>query len=204
MTKSSPLNRLGTLFVAMMLLLGGIVVRLAFLQVRDQGEYEQLGADQRTRTLALPADRGEILDRDQTPLAVTLPARDVYADPRYVTDPYGEALTIAPILGLKPKDVRRALMSDGTFVFIDRQVDADVAQQLKDLQLARRGVPSRAQAVLPLRGARAAGAGVRRRGRRRPGRSRVRVRRRVARDPRGAHAGVLAGRAPHLDGGRCA
>lgn len=146
MKKSSPLNRLGTLFVVMMILLGGIVVRLAFLQVRDQGEYEQLGADQRTRTLALPADRGEILDRDQTPLAVTLPARDVYADPRYVTDPYGEALTIAPILGLRPKAVRRALMSEGTFVFIDRQVDADVAQQLKDQQLAGVGflpVPKR-------------------------------------------------------------
>jgi cell division protein FtsI (penicillin-binding protein 3) len=128
-------NRLGALFVTMMVLFAGIVVRLVVLQVRDQGEYQQLGADQRTRTVALPAARGEILDRDETPLAVTLDARDIYANPRYVTDPVGEALTIAPILGLRPKDVRRALMSNGTFAFIDRQVDTDVAQKLEDLKL---------------------------------------------------------------------
>jgi cell division protein FtsI (penicillin-binding protein 3) len=131
----SSLNRLGALFVVMMLLLAGIVVRLAFLQVRDQTQYEQLGADQRTRTIALPADRGQILDRDLTPLAITQSARDIYANPRYVTDPAGEALQIAPILGLRPKDVRAALTSDGTFVFIDRQVDTDVAQQVEDLEL---------------------------------------------------------------------
>ncbi len=135
MSRNTSASRLAALFVAMMVLLGGIVVRLAFLQVHDQGQYEQLGADQRTRTIELPADRGEILDRDQTPLAITLEARDVYADPRYVTDPYGEALQIAPILGMKTKDVRRALMADGTFAYIDRQVDTEVAQQVQDLEL---------------------------------------------------------------------
>jgi cell division protein FtsI (penicillin-binding protein 3) len=132
---TTPANRLGTLFLVMMLLFAGIVVRLAFLQVRDQSEYQQLGADQRTRTIELPAHRGEILDRDETPLAITLDARDIYADPRYVTDPYGEALKIAPILGMRPRDVRTPLMADGTFAFVDRQVDADVAQQVEDLQL---------------------------------------------------------------------
>jgi cell division protein FtsI (penicillin-binding protein 3) len=131
----SSVGRLAALFVALMVLFCGIVVRLAFLQVRDQGQYEQLGSNQRTRTIELPAHRGEILDRDQTPLAITLDARDIYADPQFVTDPFEEALKIAPVLGLKPKEVRRALLADGTFAFIDRQVDMDVAQQLEDLEL---------------------------------------------------------------------
>ena len=147
MSHGSSVNRLAALFVATMVLFCGIVVRLAFLQVHDQGQYEQLGADQRTRTISLPAHRGEILDRDQTPLAITLDARDIYVNPRYVTDPYSEAATIVQVLtGLKAADVRRDLTGDGTFVYIDRQVDTVLAQQLQDMKLPGLGflrVPKR-------------------------------------------------------------
>jgi cell division protein FtsI (penicillin-binding protein 3) len=113
----------------------GIVVRLATLQVRDNGALSALGMDQRVRTIDLPAERGQILDRDGMALAVTREARDVYADPTLVTDPLGEAETIAEVLELKPKDVRAALATDGTFVYLKRQVDLDVAQDLEALQL---------------------------------------------------------------------
>ena len=86
-----PLARLVALLAAMLLLFGGIIVRLAFLQVRDQGQFEALGLIQRERTLTLPADRGQILDRDGTPLAITLEARDIYVNPTFVTDPFDEA-----------------------------------------------------------------------------------------------------------------
>ena len=109
----------------MMLAFGGIVVRLAFLQVRDNPELEALGLQQRVRTITLPARRGEIVDRSGVPLAVTREARDVYVDPRYVVDARAEAETIAHVLDLPEREVRTALESDGTFAFIDRQVDLE-------------------------------------------------------------------------------
>jgi cell division protein FtsI (penicillin-binding protein 3) len=90
---------------------------------------------QRVRTISLPATRGEIVDRSGVPLAVTREARDVYVDPRYVVDPDGEAASIAEVLDLRERDVRRALRSDGTFAWIDRQVDLDVAEDLEALAL---------------------------------------------------------------------
>src|SRR5262245_60861217 len=130
-----PVQRLIALLVVVMLAMVGIVVRLAFLQVRESGTYSELGTTQRVRTEELPAVRGEILDRDGVPMALTLGASDVYANPTLVTDPQGEAAQIAPILGIPSRTVHDALVSDGTFAYVDRQVDQGVASQLADLHL---------------------------------------------------------------------
>jgi cell division protein FtsI (penicillin-binding protein 3) len=123
------------MLVIFVVALSAIVVKLASLQVRGNGELAQLGLDQRVRTTDLPADRGPILDRDGMPLAISREARDVYADPRLVTDREGEALAIARVLDLRPIDVRVALGSHETFVYIDRQVDLATADELEALQL---------------------------------------------------------------------
>jgi cell division protein FtsI (penicillin-binding protein 3) len=131
-----PVHRLIAALVAAMLAMVGIVVRLAFLQVRESGAYAELGSTQRDHTEPLPAVRGEILDRDGVPMALTLEARDVYANPSLVTDPRSEAAQIAAVLGGSERPIRAALTSSGTFAYVDRQVDADVAAQLADLHLA--------------------------------------------------------------------
>lgn len=148
-----PIRRLLILFAAIVVAFGGIVVRLAVLQVRDSTQFEQLGYDQRVRTVALPAERGEILDRDGMPLAITMQARDIYADPQLVTDPSGEAEDISSTLGLSPPDVQDALGAEGTFVYLARQVEVDVADQLRALNLPGIGflpVPKRYYPAGPL------------------------------------------------------
>ena len=129
------MTRLIALLALMMLAFAGIVVRLAFLQVRDNPELEALGMQQRVRTITLAATRGRIVDRSGVPLAVTREARDIYVDPRYVVDAEGEAETIAEVLDLRARDVQAALEGDGTFVWIDRQVDLEVAEELEALAL---------------------------------------------------------------------
>jgi cell division protein FtsI (penicillin-binding protein 3) len=131
-----PVHRLIAALVAAMLAMVGIVARLAFLQVRESGTYAELGSTQRDHTEPLPALRGEILDRDGVPMALTLGARDVYANPSLVTDPRSEAEQIAAVLGGPERPILAALRSSGTFAYVDRQVDADVAAQLADLHLA--------------------------------------------------------------------
>jgi len=130
-----PVHRLIAVLVAAMLAMAGIVVRLAVLQVRESGTYAELGSTQRVHTEPLPAVRGEILDRNGVPMALTLEARDVYANPALVTDPQAEAAELAPILGETPRAIASALTSSGTFVFVERQVDADVATRIADLNL---------------------------------------------------------------------
>lgn len=139
-------QRLVVLLATMLFALVGVVVRLGVLQLREAGTYSELGYEQRVRTIELPAVRGDILDRTGAPLAMSLEARDVYADPRYVDDPAGEAARIAPVIGRTPREVRTLLSSQGTFVFLARQVDRDVAERLQSMRLAGLGflpVPKR-------------------------------------------------------------
>ena len=108
--KRPPAGRLIALFVGMALALGGIVVRLAMLQVRESGAYAALGVEQRLRTEPLIATR--------------------------VTDPVGESVQLATALGLKSSGVAATLATpDATFVYVARGVDMAVAAQVADLQL---------------------------------------------------------------------
>jgi len=135
--RRAPIGRLGVLLVAIALGFGGIVVRLMFLQVRDASAYEALAQQQRLRTVELPASRGSILDRDGRALAMSLEATDVYGDPSLVTRPLVVARRIAPLLGLRVKDVRNDLDSPGsTFVYLARQVDSKVADRIRVMHLA--------------------------------------------------------------------
>ena len=131
-----PAGRLIALFVGMALALGGLVVRLGLLQVRESGAYAALGIEQRLRTEQLNATRAKILDRSGSPLAVTLEARDVYVNPSLVIDPIGESVQLATLLGLKSKAVAAALATaDSTFVYVARGVDMEVAARIADLAL---------------------------------------------------------------------
>ena len=136
-----PAGRLIALFVAMALALAGVVVRLAMLQVRESGAYAALGEEQRLRTEELGARRAEILDRSGSPLAITLEARDVYANPALVTDATGEAVQLSAALDVPRKRLTTALATpDTTFVYLARGVDLDVAQRITDLALPGIGV----------------------------------------------------------------
>ncbi|HEX6131110.1 MAG TPA: penicillin-binding protein 2 [Actinomycetota bacterium] len=138
MTEAPPTRRLLALLAALGLALAGVVVRLGVLQVRQAGAYVELGREQRIRSLDLAAERGEIVDRNGAPLALSLDARDVYADPRYVTDPPTEAARIAGVLGMDRADeraLRQRLRQDGSFVYVARRVDRRLADRLAELAL---------------------------------------------------------------------
>jgi len=130
-----PGVRLVVLLVTFVVAFGGITVRLGFLQLRDQRAYAAQGLAQRLHTITLPATRGMIVDRDGTPLAITVQARDIYADPRYVTDPSATADAIAPLLGVKPRTLRAGLTHTGSFAYLARQIDVGVAAKIEALSL---------------------------------------------------------------------
>jgi cell division protein FtsI (penicillin-binding protein 3) len=131
-----PARRLVSLFSAFILCLALVTIRLVFLQVRDASAYSNAAYLQRVRTIPLAPTRGAILDRFGHDLALSLGAKDVYADPRYVTDPAGEAQQIATILKVKAMPLQQAMSQPNlSFVYLARQVDATVAAQIQKLNL---------------------------------------------------------------------
>jgi cell division protein FtsI (penicillin-binding protein 3) len=130
-----PAARLVALFALLAVGFGAVAARLVLLQVRDGRAYESLAAEQRVRRIALPAARGTLYDRSMHELALSLPAKAVYADPALVTDLAGTAARLAEMLDLPEPRVIRALAAESRFEYLARRVDLAVADRIADMDL---------------------------------------------------------------------
>jgi cell division protein FtsI (penicillin-binding protein 3) len=143
---------------AVVLVLGG---RLVWLQGLQPAAYAERAGVQRTREIARAAQRGDVLDRNGNPLAISVLAKNVYAEPRLLRragcaaasaspcDPHLIASKVAPLLGLDPARVEEKLRSDHDFVYLERGVDTTLAQRVLDLGLPGIGTESTSRRVHP-------------------------------------------------------
>src|SRR5918995_4137346 len=126
-------RRLLALLILSVLAFMAISGRLIVLQVFDAGSLDQAAARQRTTVIDLPATRGRIFDRNLNDLAISIPARSGWADPRLVKDKPGTAARLAKVLGVKKATLAGRLASKGRFVYLVRRVPkarGDIVQRL--------------------------------------------------------------------------
>jgi len=118
-----------------LLVIGG---RLVQLQGLDHGAYKNAAAEQRVDTITLHALRGQIVDRNGTPLAYTSQAQDITADPQLV--PVAErgsyAERLAPLLDRSAADIEQDLGASGHYALLAQAIDPVAAQKVADLNLA--------------------------------------------------------------------
>jgi cell division protein FtsI (penicillin-binding protein 3) len=130
--------RLGATLLVLLVAFGAIVVRLVDVQAVGGQEYAAFGASQRFQDIALPADRGSIFDRNGNDLAISIPQRTIWADPRLVDDPTAVAAQLAPLLGLDAAGslaLATKLDADNQFTYVARRVDDQVADAVAALEL---------------------------------------------------------------------
>jgi cell division protein FtsI (penicillin-binding protein 3) len=127
--------RLVCLLVVVCLAFVAVAVRVAQLQIFPDDRTVGLAQSQRMRTAELPAQRGAIFDRNGRDLALSISRRTVWANPRLVSDPIGEARALAPVLGLTEAEVLDRLRRDAAFVYLSRKVDDPVADQVAAMKL---------------------------------------------------------------------
>ena len=123
---------------AVFLGLSGIVaLRLAYLQIFKHGDFSTAAEGQRTNKMTLYAKRGTIYDRNGNALAMSVDCQTVYANPKAITDPSGVSSVLVSSLGGEKDDYMDLLTQDTTFVYIARQVDQEVADELSGQLRAR-------------------------------------------------------------------
>jgi cell division protein FtsI/penicillin-binding protein 2 len=134
-TAASPRRRLVALLVVLLLAWALVGARLTQIQVVSNDRYIAVGESQRVHTVHLSAERGSIFDREGRDLALSVPQKTVWADPRAVTDPRWEAEQLAPLLSMDPAVLQERLSKDAAFVYLARRVSDDVAATVKALKL---------------------------------------------------------------------
>ena len=112
-----------------------LVGRIVYVQGVDAHRFAAFGESQRVRQIALPAARGAIFDRNGRDLALSVPQRTVWVNPKLVTDPLGEAEKLAPILQMDVGTIRDQLTRTSSFAYVARKVPDIVGKKVDALQL---------------------------------------------------------------------
>ena len=114
----------------------GLAGRAAWVQVFGNDFFQRQGEVRFARTLELPANRGRILDRNGLLLATSVAAPSIWAIPEDVDAPPEKLGQLARLLEMPLHDLRKKLADeDKTFVWLKRQVDEPVAQQIAALNI---------------------------------------------------------------------
>ena len=119
-------------FVFMLLLL-----RAFWIQGPGNAFYEAKGVRGTQRELELPASRGKILDRNGQVIATSLEAKSIIAYNDTVPDdlPADKIQKLANLLQISEAELRKKLKDERKQIFLKRQVDPQVAQQIKQLEI---------------------------------------------------------------------
>jgi cell division protein FtsI (penicillin-binding protein 3) len=109
--------------------------RLVDLQAIKGSDLASAALDQRLRTVAIPALRGEIVDTNGAPLAVTVEARDLTADQTLITDPVAVGVALAPILGADAEVLTSRLIGDRRFMYVAKGLTPEIWRRIEALRL---------------------------------------------------------------------
>ncbi len=113
----------------------GMGYRLFEIQVVRAEELAEEGLSQRLVTREMAPQRGKIYDRNDNLLAMTVESQSLFAVPDQVTEPLYVAQQIGGLLGVDSDDLFERLNSDLDFVYIKRQVDGVLAEEVLGLEL---------------------------------------------------------------------
>lgn len=123
----------GLLLMAAFLVL---LLRAFYLQVINNDFLQEKGDSRYLRDIEISASRGKVTDRHGDMLAVSTPMRSIWAIPADARSMSAEQKRqLAALLELKPRELNARLASEKTFVFLQRQVPPQVAEQVRALKL---------------------------------------------------------------------
>ena len=137
--------RIGVIGLVLVLAWAGMAYRLVQVQVVQAADLADQGLSQRLVSRELAPQRGKIYDRNGELLALTVEAKSLYAVPGQVEEPLWVAQQVGTLLGVDSEILYERLASDRNFVYLRRQVDSVLAEEILGLEI--RGIYAHPEAA---------------------------------------------------------
>ncbi|MFC1688980.1 peptidoglycan D,D-transpeptidase FtsI family protein [Pseudomonadota bacterium] len=133
----APVSRLYAFLLIFLLCSIALVARAVNLQVVDTEFLQDQGEARYLREVVVPTRRGNILDRNGEPLAVSTPVDSVWVNPKMLLQSPEDIKPLADVLAVDADEIERRLTQRSTreFVWLRRRLHPDVAAQIKSLKL---------------------------------------------------------------------
>jgi cell division protein FtsI (penicillin-binding protein 3) len=135
-----PLWRLALVFVVIVALCSVIGWRLADLQVLNNTVLQREGDARTVRNDVIVATRGNIVDRNGEPLAISTPVLSIWVNPKEVLEHPEQGARLAEamtLIGVNPEVMDRRITENGSreFLYVRRMLPPVEAQAVLDLGL---------------------------------------------------------------------
>jgi len=141
------------LLIIVSLLAMAIGARLVWWQVVEREWLAERALHQLAQQHSLPAERGEITDRNGELLATSVEVQSVFVIPPSIEDPGLVSALLASALDMPASEVRARIDNDRSWVFLKRRVSAEVAERIRAMDLHGVGLLPETKRVYPLAGA---------------------------------------------------
>lgn len=133
--------RFVTVLVVVVTVFFVLAARAAFIQVIEPDALIEQGDSRTLRTRNMPSYRGLITDRNGAELAVSVPVRAIYADPKVIHDNHAfdkarRWRALADVLGQDVESLREKVSNPKRrFVYLQRQVSPAMANYVDKLDI---------------------------------------------------------------------
>jgi len=136
----SPRRRLIAALFVIAIVLVTIIGRVVFLQTEEADSLRSAGASQWARSYDIPARRGTIFDRNGNELSMSVPAATISINPKLIDNGPATIQLLDDLLDLSDDKVADLLFEVERkakgFIYVARQVDAGIGDQLESLDLS--------------------------------------------------------------------
>lgn len=148
-----PFKRSHFILVASLLTAGFfmVMVRLIVIQGFQNKEWLKRAEQEHEKNVSIEAERGAIYDRAGNILAINVEVPSVYAIPTAIRNPIAAARALAPILKIEPKVLLRKLSEEKSFVWLQRRIGPEKAQEIEKRKMEGIGFVMESQRFYPKR-----------------------------------------------------
>lgn len=131
----NPRRRAGVLLILTLMVLSVFGVRLLEIQAFRGDALAAEAVDQRTTTVPVLSDRGDIVDINGIPLATTVEARHITADQTLITDPRSTAESLVSVIGGDVDALTLRLTGDRRFVYLAKDQSPESWRAIDEMGL---------------------------------------------------------------------
>ncbi|MDT8281193.1 MAG: penicillin-binding protein 2 [Gammaproteobacteria bacterium] len=134
-----PLTRWRRLSVVMvfMLLATTLLAKTMDMQILRSEFFEQQGDARQLRTVSISAHRGDIVDRNGEPFAVSAPVNSIWINPAVAIDHLDELAPVAKLLSLDLISLKKKIRDNASreFLYLTRHASPEQAEDVMQLNM---------------------------------------------------------------------
>ena len=129
-------RRLSAAFVFMLLAVV-LLVKTLDMQILHSEFFEKQGDARQLRTVSISAHRGDIVDRNGEPFAVSAPVHSIWLNPKAVKEHIDELLKVAALLSIDVVSLKQKIKrnSHREFLYLKRHASPELAAEVMALKV---------------------------------------------------------------------